>query len=166
MKNSATAKHGFSEASTTGWKAKFGGMNVWSNGERWRRRTQKLKKLPRQLDARNRRDARGAAGKQWPGGERRECVRALRHEGSERRLSSGWGEQQCCYSAARDGNDAELRERLNQLAGQHRCHGYRMLHARLRQEGAQHQRQAHPIGSTRSKGLAVRKRRRLKLPRH
>ncbi len=66
------------------------------------------------------------------------------------------------YAARYDGN-GELRERLKALAGQHRRHGYRMLHARLRQEG-------HSINVKRTyrvyreEGLMVRKRRRKKLP--
>jgi putative transposase len=38
------------------------------------------------------------------------------------------------YQPRDDGNDG-LREQLKQLAGQHRRHGYRMLHNRLRAGG-------------------------------
>jgi len=38
------------------------------------------------------------------------------------------------YRPRDDGNDA-LRERLKMLAGQHRRHGYRMLHSRLANDG-------------------------------
>jgi len=38
------------------------------------------------------------------------------------------------YRSCGDGN-AALRERLKELAGQHRCHGYRMLRSRLRIDG-------------------------------
>ena len=38
------------------------------------------------------------------------------------------------YQPRDDGNES-LRERLKELAGQHRRHGYRMLHSRLRIDG-------------------------------
>jgi putative transposase len=66
------------------------------------------------------------------------------------------------YRPRDDGNEA-LRERLKQLAGQHRRHGYRMLHSRLTIEG-------WPINVKRTYrlyrevGLTVRKRSRKKLP--
>lgn len=68
---------------------------------------------------------------------KRECVRQLQ--------AKGLSERQACrlvaistsvlrYQPRTDGNET-LRERLKELAGQHRRHGYRMLHNRLRHEG-------------------------------
>jgi len=63
----------------------------------------------------------------------------------------------------RDDGNGRLRERLIELAGQHRRHGYRMPHSRLRTDG-------WPINVKRAyrvyreDGLMVRKRRRKKLP--
>jgi putative transposase len=63
----------------------------------------------------------------------------------------------------RDDGNAGLRERLRQLAGQHRRHGYRMLHNRLRHEGwAVNVKRTYRV--YREEGLMVRKRRRKKLP--
>ncbi len=66
------------------------------------------------------------------------------------------------YRPCGDGN-AALRERLKELAGQHRRHVYRMLHSRLRIDGW-----AISVKRTyrvyREEGLMVRKRRRKKLP--
>ena len=96
---------------------------------------------------------------------KRECVRQLQ--------AKGLSERQACrlvaistsvlrYQPRTDGNET-LRERLKELAGQHRRHGYRMLHNRLRHEGW-----AINVKRTwriyREEGLAVRKRRRKKLP--
>ena len=96
---------------------------------------------------------------------KRECVRAL--------LARGLSERAACRLAGvssgvlryepRDDGNAEFRERLKVLAEQHRRHGYRMLHARLLQEG-------NRISVKRTsrlytlEWLAVRKRRRKKLP--
>jgi len=64
---------------------------------------------------------------------------------------------------ARDDGNAALREGLRELAGQHRRHGYRMLHARLVQEGRQiNVKRTYRLYTL--EGLTVRKRRRKKLP--
>jgi putative transposase len=68
---------------------------------------------------------------------RRECVRQLQDKGlSERQACRlvGISTSVLRYQARPDGSQF-LRERLKQLAGQHRRHGYRMLHNRLRNEG-------------------------------
>jgi transposase InsO family protein len=63
----------------------------------------------------------------------------------------------------RDDGNAGLREKLKALAGQHRRHGYRMLHGRLRIDGwAVNVKRTYRI--YREEGLMVRKRRRKKLP--
>lgn len=62
----------------------------------------------------------------------------------------------------RDGGNGRLRGRLTQLAGQHRRHGYRMLHSRLRIDGwAINVKYTYRV--YREEGLMVRKRRRKKL---
>ena len=63
----------------------------------------------------------------------------------------------------RDDGNAALRARLKALAGQHRRHGYRMLHNRLRLDGwAINVKRTYRV--YREEGLMVRKRRRKKLP--
>lgn len=68
---------------------------------------------------------------------RREVVRKLQVRGlSERQALRlvGMSASTLRYQPRDDGND-RLRERLTELAGQHRRHGYRMLHSRLRIDG-------------------------------
>ena len=68
---------------------------------------------------------------------RREVVRQLQGLGlSERRALKlvGMSASTLRYEPRDDGNE-KLRERLKELAGQHRRHGYRMLHNRLRIDG-------------------------------
>jgi putative transposase len=96
---------------------------------------------------------------------KRECVRQLQGKGlSERQACRlvGISTSVLRYQPCTDGNQ-RLRERLKELASQHRAHGYRMLHNRLRHEGW-----AINVKRTwrvyREEGLAVRKRRRKKLP--
>ncbi len=63
----------------------------------------------------------------------------------------------------RDDGNAALRARLKALAGQHRRHGYRMLHNRLRLDGwAINVKRTYRL--YREEGLMVRQRRRKKLP--
>ncbi|MDR7096057.1 putative transposase [Hydrogenophaga laconesensis] len=96
---------------------------------------------------------------------KRDCVRQLQAKGlSERHACRlvGISTSVLRYQPREDGNEP-LRERLKELAGQHRRHGYRMLHSRLRNDG-------RPINVKRTyriyreEGLMVRKRRRKKLP--
>ena len=96
---------------------------------------------------------------------KRECVRELQGKGlSERQACRlvGISTSVLRYQPCEDSNQP-LRERLKELAGQHRRHGYRMLHSRLTNEG-------WPINVKRTyrlyceEGLTVRKRRRKKLP--
>ena len=68
---------------------------------------------------------------------RREVVRELKGQGlSERQALRlvGISASTLRYEPRDDGNE-KLRERLKELAGQHRRHGYRMLHNRLRIDG-------------------------------
>jgi len=96
---------------------------------------------------------------------RRVLVRELKEVGlSERRaLKLVAMSPSTLRYAPRDDTNASLRERLKELAGQHRRHGYRMLHNRLLQEGW-----AINIKRTyrlyKAEGLMVRKRRSKKLP--
>jgi putative transposase len=96
---------------------------------------------------------------------RREAVRQLQGLGlSERQALRlvGMSASTLRYQPRDDGNDA-LRERLKVLAGQHRRHGYRMLHSRLANDGwAINVKRTYRI--YREEGLMVRKRRRKKLP--
>jgi len=63
----------------------------------------------------------------------------------------------------RDDGNGKLRERLKELAGQHRRHGYRMLHDRLTRRGwAINVKRTNRL--YREEGLMVRQRRRKKLP--
>ncbi|MDH3209469.1 MAG: IS3 family transposase [Burkholderiaceae bacterium] len=62
----------------------------------------------------------------------------------------------------RDDGNSKLRERLKELAGQHRRHGYRMLHDRLTRQGwAINVKRTYRL--YREEGLMVRQRRRKKL---
>lgn len=96
---------------------------------------------------------------------RREVVRQLQGLGlSERQALKlmGMSPSTLRYRACGDGN-ASLRERLKELAGQHRRHGYRMLHNRLRIDGwAINVKRTYRV--YREEGLMVCKRRRKKLP--
>lgn len=96
---------------------------------------------------------------------RREVVRELQGLGlSERQALKlmGMSPSTLRYRPCGDGN-AALRERLRELAGQHRRHGYRMLHSRLRIDGwAINVKRTYRV--YREEGLMVRKRRRKKLP--
>jgi putative transposase len=69
--------------------------------------------------------------------KRREVVRQLQGLGlSERQALRlvGMSASTLRYQPRDDGNES-LRERLKELAGRHRRHGYRMLHSRLRIDG-------------------------------
>ncbi|MCM3564928.1 IS3 family transposase [Hydrogenophaga intermedia] len=160
-------KHGFSEPSYYAWKAKFGGMNV-SDAQRLKSleaENTKLKKLLAnsmlEIDAMR----EVLKGKVKAVAARREVVRQLQELGlSERQALRlvGMSASTLRYQPRDDGN-GELRERLTQLAGQHRRHGYRMLHNRLRFDGwAINVKRTYRI--YREEGLMVRKRRRKKLP--
>jgi len=96
---------------------------------------------------------------------RREVVRQLQGIGlSERQTLRlvGMSASTLRYEPRDDGNEG-LRERLKELAGQHRRHGYRMLHSRLRIDGwTINVKRTYRV--YREEGLMVRKRRRKKLP--
>ena len=96
---------------------------------------------------------------------KRECVRLLQACGlSERQALRlvGISPSVLRYEPKPDGND-DLRARLRELAGRHRRHGYRMLHNRLKNEGwPGNLKRTYRV--YREEGLAVRKRRRKKLP--
>ena len=96
---------------------------------------------------------------------RRQVVRQLQERGlSERQALRlvGMSPSTLRYRPSDDGN-GRLRERLTELAGQHRRHGYRMLHSRLRIDGwAINVKRTYRV--YREEGLMVRKRRRKKLP--
>ena len=96
---------------------------------------------------------------------RRAVVRQLQERGlSERQalrlvgMSAG-----TLHDEPRDDGNGWLRERLTELAGQHRRHGCRMLHSRLRIDGwAINVKRTHRL--YREEGLMAHKRRRKKLP--
>ncbi len=96
---------------------------------------------------------------------RREIVRQLQERGlSERQALRlvGMSASTLRYQRRDDGN-GWLRERLTQLAGQHRRHGYRMLRRRLQLESwTINVKRTYRV--YREEGLMVRKRRRKKLP--
>lgn len=96
---------------------------------------------------------------------RREVVRQLQDKGLSERRSLwlvGMSPSTLRYRPREDGN-AGLRQRLRELACQHRRHGYRMLHNRLCLEGwAINVKRTYRL--YREEGLTVRKRRRKKLP--
>ena len=96
---------------------------------------------------------------------RRQVVRELQEKGlSERQALRlvGMSPSTLRYAPREDGNE-QLRERLKELAGQHRRHGYRMLHSRLRNDGwAINVKRTYRV--YREEGLMVRKRRHKKLP--
>lgn len=96
---------------------------------------------------------------------KRACVRLLQGCGlSERRALRlvGMSPSVLRYQPRPDGNDA-LRARLKELAGQHRRHGYRMLHNRLKNDGWRiNVKRTYRV--YREEGLTVRRRRRKKLP--
>ncbi|MGE4049452.1 MAG: IS3 family transposase [Piscinibacter sp.] len=160
-------KHGFSEPSYYAWKAKFGGMNV-SDAQRLKAleaENTKLKKLLAnsllEIDAMR----EVLKGKVRAVAARREVVRQLQGLGlSERQALRlvGMSPSTLRYRPRDDGN-GRLRERLTELAGQHRRHGYRMLHSRLRIDGwTVNVKRTYRV--YREEGLMVRKRRRKKLP--
>jgi len=73
-------KHGFSEPSYYAWKAKFGGMKV-SDAQRLKALEageHEAEEAAGELDARSRRDARGAEGKIVAVSARREVVGSCR----------------------------------------------------------------------------------------
>ncbi|MDO9095837.1 MAG: IS3 family transposase [Rubrivivax sp.] len=160
-------KHGFSEASYYGWKARFGGMSV-SDAQRLKAleaENSKLKKLlaNSMLEVDAMREV--LKGKVAAVAARREIVGKLQDLGLSQRQALrlvGMSTSTLRYRPRDDGN-GRLRERLNELAGQHRRHGYRMLHSRLRLDGwAINVKRTYRV--YREEGLMVRKRRRKKLP--
>lgn len=98
---------------------------------------------------------------------------AAKRQGVQQLCQRGLSQRRACqllgisssvlrYRARSDGNE-RLRRRLQELAGQHRRHGYRMLHNRLRHEGWQvNVKRTYRI--YRQEQLMVRKRHRKKLP--
>lgn len=96
---------------------------------------------------------------------KRDCVRLLQACGlSERKALRlvGMSPSVLRYQPKPDGNE-DLRARLRELAGQHRRHGYRMLHNRMRIEGWRgNVKRTYRV--YREEGLTVRRRRRKKLP--
>jgi putative transposase len=96
---------------------------------------------------------------------RREVVHELKALGLSERAALrlvGMSTRVLRYQPRDDGN-AGLRERLKQLAGQHRRHGYRMLHDRLTRQGwTINVKRTYRL--YRQEGLMVRQRRRKKLP--
>jgi len=132
-------RHGVSEATIYNWKSKYGGLEV--------------------SDARR---VEGSSGKKvlTPAAQR-EAVAHLQacHGMSERRACRviDADRKSVRYRSTR-GDDADLREKLRELANQRRRFGYRRLHILLRREGIMINRKKTQR-LYKEEGLAVRRRR-------
>ncbi len=134
-----TRRHGMSAATFYKWKAKYGDMNVSdvkrlreledenpSSKSCWPRHiwtTMRLKVcLQKMVTPAARREAVKVARQDYQLSERRTCRLA-----QISRSANGYH--------PRPDKHARLRERPTVLAGEHKRYGYRMLHAKLKQEG-------------------------------
>ncbi|MGH6649866.1 MAG: IS3-like element ISSpma3 family transposase [Sphingopyxis sp.] len=156
-------RHGVSEATIYNWKAKYGGLEV-SEAKRLRSLEDENAKLKRLLadsmldnaalkDLLNKKMVTPAV--------QREAVAHLQacHGMSERRACrvTGADRKSMRYRSQR-GDDAEVREKLRELAQQRRRFGYRRLHILLRREGVMINRKKTQR-LYREEGLMVRRRR-------
>ncbi|MBJ7498123.1 MAG: IS3 family transposase [Sphingopyxis sp.] len=156
-------RHGVSEATIYNWKAKYGGLEV-SEAKRLRSLEDENAKLKRLLadamldnaalkDLLNKKMVTPAV--------QREAVAHLQacHGMSERRACrvTGADRKSMRYRSQR-GDDAEVREKLRDLAQQRRRFGYRRLHILLRREGVMINRKKTQR-LYREEGLMVRRRR-------
>ncbi|MFC0147434.1 MULTISPECIES: IS3 family transposase [Sphingobium] len=156
-------RHGVSEATIYNWKSKYGGLEV-SDARRLKELESENAKLKRlladaMLDQAALKDLLGK--KVLTPAAQREAVAHLQacHGMSERRACRviDADRKSVRYRSKRD-NDAELREKLRELANQRRRFGYRRLHILLRREGIMINRKKTQR-LYREEGLAVRRRR-------
>ncbi|MGB3722012.1 MAG: IS3 family transposase [Pacificimonas sp.] len=156
-------RHGVSEATIYNWKAKYGGLEV-SEARRLRElegENAKLKRLlaDTMLDNVALKDLLGK--KVLTPAAQREAVAHLQacHGMSERRACRviEADRKSVRYRSTRY-DDADLREKLRELANQRRRFGYRRLHILLRREGVMINRKKTQR-LYREEGLAVRRRR-------
>ncbi|MBE5075130.1 IS3 family transposase [Erythrobacteraceae bacterium E2-1 Yellow Sea] len=156
-------RHGVSEATIYNWKSKYGGMEV-SDARRLKELESENAKLKRlladaMLDKAALKDLLGK--KVLTPAAKREAVAHLQacHGMSERRACRviDADRKSVRYCSKRD-DDAELREKLRELANQRRRFGYRRLHILLRREGIMiNRKKTQRI--YKEEGLAVRRRR-------
>ncbi|MEZ5687481.1 MAG: IS3 family transposase [Caenibius sp.] len=156
-------RHGVSEATIYNWKSKYGGMEV-SDARRLKELESENAKLKRlladaMLDKAALKDLLGK--KVLTPAAQREAVAHLQvcHGMSERRACRviDADRKSVRYRSTRD-DDAELREKLRELANQRRRFGYRRLHILLRREGIMINRKKTQR-LYKEEGLAVRRRR-------
>ncbi|WP_170004130.1 IS3 family transposase [Pseudopontixanthobacter vadosimaris] len=156
-------RHGVSEATIYNWKSKYGGLEV-SDARRLKELESENAKLKRlladaMLDQAALKDLLGK--KVLTPAAQREAVAHLQacHGMSERRTCRviDADRKSVRYRSKRD-DDAELREKLRELANQRRRFGYRRLHILLRREGIMINRKKTQR-LYREEGLAVRRRR-------
>ncbi|MBM0171440.1 IS3 family transposase [Altererythrobacter sp. C41] len=156
-------RHGVSEATIYNWKSKYGGLEV-SEARRLKALEDENAKLKRlladaMLDQAALKDL--LFKKVVTPAARREAVAHLQacHGMSERRACRviDADRKSVRYRSTR-GDDAELREKLRELANRRRRFGYRRLHILLRREGVMiNRKKTQRI--YREEGLAVRRRR-------
>ncbi|MFC4296413.1 IS3 family transposase, partial [Novosphingobium tardum] len=156
-------RHGVSEATIYNWKSKYGGLEV-SEARRLRELESENAKLKRlladtMLDNVALKDLLGK--KVLTPAAMREAVAHLQacHGMSERRACRviDADRKSVRYRSTRD-DDADLREKLRELANQRRRFGYRRLHILLRREGVMiNRKKTQRIYQ--EEGLAVRRRR-------
>ncbi|WP_442896843.1 IS3 family transposase [Erythrobacter sp.] len=156
-------RHGVSEATIYNWKSKYCGLEV-SDARRLKELESENAKLKRlladaMLDQAALKDLLGK--KVLTPAAQREAVAHLQacHGMSERRACRviDADRKSVRYRSKRD-DDAELREKLRELANQRRRFGYRRLHILLRREGIMINRKKTQR-LYREEGLAVRRRR-------
>ncbi|MFB0614357.1 IS3 family transposase [Aurantiacibacter poecillastricola] len=156
-------RYGVSEATIYNWKSKYGGLEV-SDARRLKELESENAKLKRlladaMLDKAALKDLLGK--KVLTPAAKREAVAHLQacHGMSERRACSviDADRKSVRYRSTRD-DDAELREKLRELANQRRRFGYRRLHILLRREGIMINRKKTQR-LYKEEGLAVRRRR-------
>ncbi|MEZ5689234.1 MAG: IS3 family transposase [Caenibius sp.] len=155
-------RHGVSEATIYNWKSKYGGMEV-SDARRLKELESENAKLKRLLaDAML--DKAALKDLLAKSSDARRAAEAVAHL----QVCHGMRERRACrvidadrksvrYRSTRD-DDAELREKLRELANQRRWFGYRRLHILLRREGIMINRKKTQR-LYKEEGLAVRRRR-------
>ena len=135
-------RHGISSATFYKWKAKFGGLDV-SDARRLRALEEENARLKAPLGRRHarQRDAEGRRRKKMvtPDAKRAAVAQlCATHEVSQRRACAALAvDRSSVRYVSRRGNDAELRARIRDIAGERRRFGYRRVHVLLQREGVQ-----------------------------